>query len=298
MSVKQYFIITIASMFCVSMLLGAQTYNKNDSDDKRLSAVTQIDDQVLLAEIAQNDPAAFIRRVAVAKLKDQQLLTKIAQNDENDKVRETARARRAKIEAERIVWEARKDVFESSTKKILFLPPLIKFIAIENDSVLQPDQFQGEDIQTFINKRCSELLKEKGFEILETNITARNSDYEMLTTNISRLFYSQVSDSIANSLKIIGEKYSNTNILAVELKVKIGDLGSWNPINGAITLQNSYSVVRAILLSPQDAQLLWKNKSLFREIPDLQRPTMDEAIEKLFTNLTYREETENEQDSN
>jgi hypothetical protein len=131
-----------------------------------------------------------------------------------------------------------------------------------------------------LGSQSIDILKQKGFQI------ALNEQAEPTSLRDGKLelFRPVIPENLLADLSLIGG-VSQPNILVVDVRVKVGEGGSWNPYSGAITSRNHYTILRAVLISTSEKKVLWHNEVQLRDIPRPKSRKLSRAMEILFQDI-------------
>lgn len=177
---------------------------------------------------------------------------------------------------------------------IILFPPLIKYESIENEKELLNYRFKGEEASIFFVNKSVEILEEKGLNILNTSSKLSNDAiflkaYNKISNTKKDFFRSSLSSEIIENLEIFKKSYSRPYILALSIRVKIGNESTYNFYTGAITDDGSYSRLKAVLIDSEGGGNLWKNEVQLNNIPISENKDYVNAIKLLFHELKIGE---------
>ncbi len=175
-------------------------------------------------------------------------------------------------------------------EKIIIMPPILKYMSISNDATLPQTNYKGEEAGVFLVSYSTELLSKKGFSVLDTTaLSEKDSKFKTAYNGIlgERInpFRLSSTPELADDLKVLAESSDNADILIFMVRVKVGPDGTWNPFNGAITSNSSYTRLKALLVETKNGRSLWKNEVQLREIPDPESSDYKKAVKLLLENL-------------
>jgi hypothetical protein len=195
----------------------------------------------------------------------------------------------------RIVSNAKEHHCVSSKTNILILKPKVTFENIETEQELSSSQSAGIPISQFLEETAKNVLKEKGFSVIEpegilTEGEIRPPITETLSSMSEKLVRPTLQENVRSLLKELPESEHQIAVFAQFLRVKVGPDGYYEWYwSGRMAPSTSTSHLRAVLIDPRTTQVLWRNESFFREVPTIQSSLMKEAVDLLYQNLESEE---------
>ncbi len=175
----------------------------------------------------------------------------------------------------------------SSTLKIVSLNPLLTFERINDETVLNPEDYNGTEIEAKMIQISSNQLVNKNFNVVnpeEIENGQFDEQFSRLQKMSSKLSVGYLSPEAKEILKQLSSFDENLVILSQYLYVKVGQSGTWNAYSGAITSSNSSSLLKVSLVQC-NGEVLWKNQVLLRQIPNLNDEKFKESLDILYSTL-------------
>jgi hypothetical protein len=179
---------------------------------------------------------------------------------------------------------------------ILILRPKITYEDIETEQELPSADHGGAEISQFLEETSKNVLKEKGFHVIEAreireHAGAKPPITETLSDMSDKLVRPKLQESARSLLKELPNSEYQVAVFAQFLRVKVGPgaYRSWVWGWGEVLPSTTTSHLRAVLIDPRSSQVLWHNETFFRDTPAIQSNLMKEAIELLYQTLEAEE---------
>lgn len=180
----------------------------------------------------------------------------------------------------------------ASTLKIVSLNPLLQFERINDESILNPENYSGNEIEAKMIQISTNMLVKKNFKIVKPE-ELENREFDELFSRLqkmsSKLSVGYLSPEAKEILKKLSSFDENLVILSQYLYVKVGEGGTWNSYTGAITSSNSSSLLKVSLVHCNE-EVIWKNQVLLREIPGPDNEKFLESLDILYSLLPKSKE--------
>lgn len=179
-----------------------------------------------------------------------------------------------------IVSGTEKAVTVSNKADIWIFPPTLNYESIQTESPVSSPSFRLAEVGIVLVNQSQTLFEQKGFQI-----HLKEQGVPFLTSNQQLdLFRPIIPENLLADLHTLS-KSSSPNILVLDLKVKVGTGGSWDPYSGAITSKNHNSRLRAVIIDGSEGKVLWRNEVQLRDIPSPNKKNFLDAIQILFQTL-------------
>jgi hypothetical protein len=178
-----------------------------------------------------------------------------------------------------IVSASENSIVISKQADIWMLPPTLHYESIQTEATLSASDYQGAEVGNLLQNESKAALEQKGFQVYlkEKVVPIHNRQLD--------LFRPVIPEDLLAGLHTIGGSSSSLNILVLDLKVKVGEGGSWDAYSGAITSKNHYAKLRAILIDASEGKVLWRNEVQLRDLPKPGKKNFSQAIQTLFQTI-------------
>jgi hypothetical protein len=180
----------------------------------------------------------------------------------------------------------------SSGLKIISLDPLLTFERIYDETVLNPEDYNGSEINAKMIQISNNMLKEQSFKLVQP-LELENREVDELFTKLQKVSSKlSVGYLTAETKEILNKIFAydeNIAILSQYLYVKVGQGGTYNAYTGAITSSNSSSLLRVSLVHC-NGDVIWKNQVLLRQLPNPDNEKFTETLDILYTTFPKNKE--------
>jgi hypothetical protein len=173
----------------------------------------------------------------------------------------------------------------TSDNGVLILKPYLRFEMIEDGKIL-PDTGERRDLVrehlTAIAKKYCETSKATLFrlnDIADKNLVEHFTNLQQFSPRLARGIINNESSVL---FKQISESNREYLVLVQFFNVKIGKAGTWDAFSGAITSDNSNSILRAALINCKTGKVIWTSEMAYRTIPDMQSSDYFKSCEILY----------------
>ena len=151
---------------------------------------------------------------------------------------------------EKAVIERKKATSLGEGVSIYIQKPIINYRDMEDDSPLNPADYNGEEVSKALFDLSKKIMIEKSYNILPDS------------------------------------EHQNYLSLILKLNVYVGPGASWNPLSRKIKSGMTRTVISGSIVDPDDRSHVWLNRVQIRELPDPESEKFREAIQLLFSNLS------------
>jgi len=172
--------------------------------------------------------------------------------------------------------------------KVFILHPLLRFERIQDEMPLDGSQYHAKALEAKLKSIYESTLKSRSI-----GIVAPGSRKAIITSGLSKelrkkmpkLSRGMMDSATRDLLHSFAQYDENINLFVNYIDVKVGSTGSWDPNSGAITSDNSRSLLRSALVNCTTGKVLWKGEVLLREVPELSSERFAESLDLLFTDF-------------
>ena len=184
--------------------------------------------------------------------------------------------------SQKIVVVNETSVFVPSSNAIKICMPSIRYESIENEKELDAAAFKAENMSTEVAQKVQVILVAKGFNA--------HIDTQFIEVKYADFLRNPLPQTVQNTLLRLANDSSTvaSSLFILDMKVKVGQSGSWDSNTGAITSKNHTTRLRAILIDVRSQTVLWKNEVLLRAVPKPQNNDLNKTILALFDNLKMK----------
>lgn len=171
-------------------------------------------------------------------------------------------------------------VLELPLGKIAIFQDSFKYMSIMTDKILNPSSYQPKIAHQSLFLWSRKTLKQKPFEVINEVPFAPPNGASIIPATASHL-----TAKVLAQLQEHVEANDATYMLLLSGLVKVGSTGSWDPLSGIITSDNSYTRIKAYMINATSGKILWRNEVQLRIIPTIGKKEFPQAIDILFQPL-------------